>query len=271
MRRNAEEEMHRFLAPVREALADHEVEVREGEPWREILASAEEMAADLVVLGTHGRSGLEHLLLGSVTEKVIPRLPCPALTVGREHRRTWEAPGLVTRILCATDFSPTSVEALNFSVVLARANQGEVTLLNVIESVPERDESAHPSVLELLGPLAFDHYGTLAPFRQEYEGMAREQLLKAVADVSESGVSITTRAVVGRASRDILRIAAEEKADLIVIGAQGHGPLEHLLFGSNALHVIRGATCPVLTVRPLTTSARYGNAQARGLAVESRA
>ncbi len=256
MRRYAEEEMRRFLAPVREARVDHEVEVREGESWREILATAYEMAADLVVLGTHGRTGLEHLFLGSVTEKLIPRLPCPVLTVGHEEGRTWEAPGLVTRILCATDFSPTSVEALDFSVALAKANQAELTLLNVIETVPERGEPAYFSVPEL------------APLRQEHERMARERLLNAVADVSEPGVSITTRAVVGRAYKDILRIAALERADLIVIGAQGHGPFEHLLFGSNTLHVIRRATCPVFTVRPLRTKERSGD-QPVGLTLAS--
>jgi nucleotide-binding universal stress UspA family protein len=99
--------------------------------------------------------------------------------------------------------------------------------------------------------------------------MARERLLEAVADVPESGARITTRAVVGRADQDILRIAAEERADLIVIGAQGHGPFEHLLFGSNALHVVRRATCPVLTVRPLKTSARSARAEPRGLALAS--
>ena len=253
MRRFAEEEMHRFLAPVREARVDHEVEVREGESWREIVASADEMSADLVVLGTHGRSGLEHLFLGSVTERLIPRLSCPVLTVGHEEGRTWEAPGLVTRILCATDFSPTSVEALDFSVALAEANGAEVTLLNVIESVPERGEPAYYSVPEL------------APLRQEHERIARERLQTAVAGASESGPSITTRAVVGRAYKEILRIAAEERADLIVIGAQGHGPFEHLLFGSNALHVIRRATCPVLTYRPLRIKDRSRNDRPVGL------
>jgi len=56
---------------------------------------------------------------------------------------------------------------------------------------------------------------------------------------------------VGRPYKEILRQAVEMRADLIVIGAQGHGALEHLLSGSNAQHVIRQATCPVLTVRPV--------------------
>ncbi len=67
-RQRVDEEMHRFLEPAREARVDHETEVREGEPWREIVDAAREMEADLVVMGTHGRGGFEHLVLGSVAE-----------------------------------------------------------------------------------------------------------------------------------------------------------------------------------------------------------
>ncbi len=239
MRRYAEEEMHHFLAPAREARVDHEIEQRAGEPWREILSSANEMPADLVVLGTHGRSGFEHLFLGSVAETLISRLPCPVLTVGHEEGRSWEAPGLLSRILCATDFSSTSAEALKFSLALAQASHAQVTLLNVIENVPEMGEPAYFSVPEL------------QPIRQEHERLARERLQKAIADAGASGSSISPRIVIGRAYKEILRVAVEEGADAIVIGAQGHGPLEHLLFGSNALHVVRRASCPVFIARPL--------------------
>jgi nucleotide-binding universal stress UspA family protein len=237
VRQQAEEEMRQFLTPAREARIDHEVEMREGDSWREIVSAAEEMGADFVVLGTHGRTGLERFFLGSVTERLIPRLSCPVLTVGHEEGRSWETPGLVSRILCATDFSATSTEALNFSLALARETQAAVTLLNVIENDPEPGEPAYYTVPEM------------APLREAHERGAREQLQQAVA-AAGSETKVATRAVVGRAYKQILKVAAEERADLIVLGAQGHGPLEHLLFGSNALHVIRRASCPVLTVRP---------------------
>ena len=144
--------MRRFVAPALEARADFEVEICEGDPWREIEAAAEKMPADLVVMGTHGRGGLEHLFLGSVTEKLMRRLPCPVLTVCHEEGRTWEAPGLVRRILCATDFSETSALAVDQALALAAKNQAEVTILHVIESVPVPGEPLYRAVPEDRAP-----------------------------------------------------------------------------------------------------------------------
>ncbi len=258
VRHQAEEEMRRFLAPAREARIDHEVEVSEGDSWREIVAAAEEMPADLVVIGTHGRGGIEHLFLGSVAEKLIRRLPCPVLTVCHEEGRTWETPGLLSRILCATDFSPTSSEALDFALALALKQGAEVTLLHVVESVPEFGDPRFPVLPEL------------DRLRQEHEQMSNERLQKLIDGAKGGGGKVEARVAVGRAYKEILRIAALERADLIVVGAQGHGPIEHLLSGSNAQHVIRRATCPVLTVRPLKTAVLSGDAQPRGLALASR-
>jgi len=243
-RQRIEEEMRRFLAPAREARIDHETEVCEGDPWREIVSQAEDMAADLAVMGTHGRGGLEHLFLGSVAEKLIRRLPCPVLTVCHEEGRTWEAPGLITRIVCATDFSETSAEALNLALAFADEHGSRLTLLHVIESVPDFGDPTYIA-LPYMGPL-----------RQDLERAAQERLQKMVEGAGAGGVKIDAQVAFGRAYREVLRIAAEERADLVVVGAQGHGVIEHMLSGSNAQHVIRGATCPVLTVRPLKVRRR---------------
>lgn len=239
VRPQADEEMRRFLAPAREAGIEPEVEIHEGDSWREIVASANEMGADLVVLGTHGRTGLEHLFVGSVTERLIPRLGCPVLTVGHAEGSTSEPPGLPRHILCATDFSRTSTEGLALSLALASDVHGQVTLLNVLETVPERGEPAYYTVPEL------------SVFHADLRRKAEERLFKMAERFSGSAAVIKTRIVAGRAYKEILKLAAAESPDLIVIGAQGHGALEHLLFGSNALHVVRQARCPVLTVRPL--------------------
>ena len=238
-RRRVDEEMRRFLEPAREARVDHETEVREGEPWREIVDAAVEMEADLVVMGTHGRGGFEHLVIGSVAEKLIRRLPCPVLTVSHEEARTWAAPGLVTRILCATDFSGMSAEALRVALALAERHRAPITLLHVVESLPDRDAAAHRALLDL------------DSLRADLERRATERLRRIIADMAAPHVAFETRVAAGCVHREILRTAAEERADLIVIGAQGHGILAHLLSGSNAQHVIRAATCPVLTVRPV--------------------
>jgi nucleotide-binding universal stress UspA family protein len=240
-RRRVDEEMRRFLEPLREARLDHETEVREGEPWREIVDAAAEMEADLVVMGTHGRSGFEHLVLGSVAEKLIRRLPCPVLTVSHEEARTWASPGLITRILCATDFSEMSAEALRVALALAEKSHAAITMLHVVESLPDRDAAAHRALLDI------------DALRADLERRATERLRRVIADAAAPHVAFDTRVVEGCVHKEILRAATEERADMIVIGAQGHGALAHLLSGSNAQHVIRAATCPVLTVRPVGT------------------
>jgi len=74
------------------ARARSEVLVREGVPWQEIVAAAREHKADLIILATHGRTGLKHALLGSVTERVVRHAPCPVLVV-RETERDFVATG----------------------------------------------------------------------------------------------------------------------------------------------------------------------------------
>jgi nucleotide-binding universal stress UspA family protein len=209
-------------------------------------------------MGTHGRGGLEHLFLGSVAEKLIRRLPCPVLTVCHEEGRTWEAPGLITRIICATDFSETSSEALRFALSFADEAQSRLTLLHVIENIPDFGD---PTTIAL---------PYLGPLRQDLERAALERLEKLVEGARDSGVNLDARVAFGRAYREILRIAANEQADLVVVGAQGHGLIEHMLSGSNAQHVIRGATCPVLTVRPLKARRRR-EAGAAGLTLAASA
>ena len=240
-RKMAERETHAFMAAAREAGIDYEVQIREGNPWREIQAAAEEMPADLVVMGTHGRSGAERFLLGSVVEKLIHRLPCPIMTVSREGGQAFDTPGLVGRILCATDFSENAARAVRFSLALASSLGAKVTLLHAIEHMPDLGEARYRMVVP-----------DVAPLMQEIERAASERLSKLVdAFKSEFGdVDITARLGAGRAYQEIVRTAQDERADLIVVGAQGHGILEHLLSGSNAQQVIRRASCAVLTVRP---------------------
>jgi nucleotide-binding universal stress UspA family protein len=254
-RRQAEEEMRRFVEPAVEARVPVQTEIREGQPWREIQTVAEEWPADLVVMGTHGRAGFEHLVLGSVAEKLLHRLPCPVLTVCHEEGRTWEVPGLVRRILCATDLSESSPRTVAFALSLAEASQAEVTLLHVLEALPEPGEHPYLAVPEI------------GPLRRELEQMARDQLHQAVREEVRS--TVEERVTTGRAYKEILRIAATERADLIVMGTQGHGAVGRMFFGSTSHHVVRQATCPVLTVRPLAAS-RQVKSTPTGLAVAGR-
>ena len=130
----AERDLKDLVAPFVAEGVDVKTRVRRGDAWREILAEAEGLSADLVVMGTHGRSGFEHLLLGSVTEKVVRRATCPVLTVSNLPAPPRVGP-LFRRVLCAADLTEASAHTIDFALALAEENQADVTLLHVIEEL----------------------------------------------------------------------------------------------------------------------------------------
>jgi nucleotide-binding universal stress UspA family protein len=234
MRREAEADARRFVEPAVEARVPVEIEIRDGEPWREILSLAQRRPADLVVLGTHGRSGFERFVLGSVTEKLLRLLPCPVMTVCHEEGRTWEAPSLVRRILCATDLGESSGETIAFAAGLATRYGAPLTLLHVVEELP--------------GTAGSIYIPGVGPLRQELERAAGERLQELSQELGAE-VDVEQRLASGRPYRAILEAATRESADLIVLGPSRHG-LGRFLVGSDVHHVIREATCPVLVARP---------------------
>lgn len=207
--------------------------VRGGLPAREILAAASELHADLIVLGSHGRGGVEHLLLGSVAEKVMRKAQCPVMVVpaGAVGRNDV----LFKSVLCAVDGSSSSADAVAYAESLARETDGRLILLSVVEPLPTGGE---------FGALDTDEYRRL--------GVAHAQtLLKdaVTADVRE-WCKVEEVIAVGKASERILATAAETRADVIVMGVRGRGAIDLLAFGSTTNDVIRRATCPVLAVHP---------------------
>lgn len=237
--RHVGDDVRELVVPAIEAGVAVETKIREAEPWREILAVAEELPADLLVMGTHGHGGFEQLLLGSVAEKVLHRAPCPVLTVCHEEGRTWEAPGLVRRILCATDLSPASGPTIRYALSLAAEYQSAVTFLHVLEGVPASDNPAYQELPET------------ATLLRQIEAVAREQLRTSIPQDARNWCDVSERIVSGRAHHEVLRVAVQESADLIVMGARRHGLLARTILGSTSHHVVREASCPVLTVRPL--------------------
>src|SRR5581483_3456749 len=102
-----------------------------GDPARTILAWSASLPADLIVIGTHGAGGFEHLMLGSVTEKVLRRAVCPVMTIPPRTRTTAVLP--YKRILCPVDFSDPSMSALASALAIANESQADVTLMHVLE------------------------------------------------------------------------------------------------------------------------------------------
>ena len=194
--------------------------------------------ADLLVLGTHGRSGFQRLFLGSVTEKVIRNAACPTLVVPpRSSDVPPAAPIQFKRILCAIDFSESSLSALAYALNLAEEADAHLTLLHVIEIPPEL--AANPMAPD------FD----IGLLHAAADADARRRLHDLVPDQARTYCTVETAVVEGRPYRRLLQRAAEERADLIVMGVLGRGAMDLLFFGSTTHHVIHAATCPILIVR----------------------
>ena len=230
------DEVRRFCAP---SLGDSgqsvEIVVREGNATKEIVLLAEQLPADLLVLGTHGRSGFERLFLGSVTEKVLRTTHAPVMTIPPPV--TQPGPALYKTILCPLDFSDASTRALEYALSLAQEADARLILLHVIENLlgeAGASEMGHLSVSE------YDRY-------LEEDAMAR--LKSVVPEAASVWAAPEERVTRGRAYREILKVAKDEGVELIVMGVQGKGALTRLVFGSTTHHVIREAGCPVLTIR----------------------
>jgi nucleotide-binding universal stress UspA family protein len=223
LREGAERALADLVAPALGEGVPIETKLLEGDAWRVVLNEAAAWPADLLVMGTHGRSGFEQLLLGSVTEKVLRRATCPVLTVGHVVLEPRKGP-LFRRILCAADLSQASERTLDVALSLVTDNDARITLLHVLTSLPEDAET------------------TLTE-------QARAQLRQAVPSVARIFCDVGERLETGPAWNGILRVAADENADLIVMGAHAGGAVGRMLFGSTTSQVVRRATCPVLVVR----------------------
>jgi nucleotide-binding universal stress UspA family protein len=196
-----------------------------------ILDHAAEIHADLIVIGTRGRSRLERLGLGSVAEVVLRKAECPVLAVPPHvSGRVRADPGSIRHVLCPLDLSPHSINALPQALLWASKSGARITALHVAEISPEL---ATPPIPE------FEAY------RDRVVGEARRHLADAVREVT-SPVPIEQRLAVGRPAAEILRYAAGHEVELIVMGIRGRSQVDIAFFGSTANRVVRQAACPIL-------------------------
>lgn len=215
-------EVRRFL-PI-------EVKVRVGEAIPGIIWAAQRQGVDLVLMATRGRTGLAHLLMGSITEAVLRHVPVPvlALRLGQGERPLTD----VQRILWATDLSPVSEGAWRYALKLADLFAAELILLHVLQHTKwaGRVDDAGPPP----GP-------SLVPLERELE--RRRQIVEVL------GLRARRKVLVGPPAEVIVAEAHAERVDLIVVGTHGRTGLPHALVGSVAAVVIRKAPCPVLAVK----------------------
>lgn len=214
-----------------------DVHVVEGRPKEEILRAARDLRADLLVMGTHGRSGFDRFVLGSVTESVLRHAPCPVLTVTEGAAPDYpKGKPPFASILCPIDFSPASIRATEYALTLAEESYGRLTLLHALEPLP-MEEAALMARFDIGG------------YQNAVERLALERLDGIMPVNARDWCKPERVAVRGRAHEAILKAAEHGGADLIVIGIHGRNPVDLALFGSTTQHVVRGARCPVLVIR----------------------
>jgi nucleotide-binding universal stress UspA family protein len=201
-----------------------------------IVGRAATLAADLIVMGTRGRTGIKRLFAGSVAEQVLRTAPCPVMVVP-PHDAVPTATVCFKHILCAVDFSDSSLAALRWALSLAEEADAHLWLLHTIEVPPELRVSTAVNDEEI------DELNASA------RADALSRLRSLIPEETAAFCSIETATAAGEAAHAILTFAADHGADLIVMGAQGHGALDRFVFGSKTRDVIGGAACPVLTVR----------------------
>ncbi len=209
--------------------------IRGVSPAEEIINFARENQVDLIVMGTHGRSGLSHFLLGSVAEKVIRHMHCPVMTIRYIHGDTGRAPRL-KRIVVPIDFSAYSKQALGHAIELAGTFGASIEFLHVIE------EQVHPSYY-ITGDTSI--FKLIPDLRERSIAAMKEFVEKEIPD----GIEHTFHVREGRAHSEIVKFAEEQDADLIVIATHGLSGLDYLLLGSTTEKVVRRSKTPVLSVR----------------------
>lgn len=212
-----------------------ELNIAIGYPAKEIIQIVEDSQADLMVAATHTRSGIERLLLGSVSRKLMHTLNIPFLIVpGAMSQEQLERP--VESVLIACDFSPDSASAIRWGIDFAQAFKAKLTMATVIENT-------QLSQLLKLDP-------------QKEHGMAEKlqadlhkKLLETVPEEERFSINPETVVLAGQPHEELNKYAILNHVDFIVMGVHGRGLIENLLVGSTTDRLVRLGQFPVMAVR----------------------
>lgn len=199
--------------------------------------------ADWLVLGTHGRKGLNHFLMGSVAEELLRKAPIPVLTVRSEVRHTHAAK--IDKVMVPVDFSSLSVDAVKEALSLAREGC-ELHIMHAIEDV-NFPIGLDPMMTDPNGQKMLVDLGTqLVTLRQKQ----LEEWVKHHIEAHNPGLNLIIQAEMGGTARTISEYATSQQIDLLIMATHGRRGLDHFLLGSVTERVFRTAPCPVLGLKP---------------------
>jgi nucleotide-binding universal stress UspA family protein len=226
-RRYAEQQMAQLLISGRLRDIPHQVLLEHGDLWTVMSFLIEKHKIDLIVVGTHGRTGVRKLLLGSAAEEIFRLAPCPVLTVGPKVPSEIPAETELRRILYATDFTPHSDRATAYAFSLAQEHQAHLHLMHAVQGAAD----------------------VSAPAMAKLKEFFRRQLSQLMPEEAELWCEPEILLEFGTPADEILKAAAQHNADLIVMGVRRSATFAGHLPPATAYKVVCQAPCPVLTVR----------------------
>jgi nucleotide-binding universal stress UspA family protein len=211
--------------------------VRYGRAFNEIASLARARKVDLIVMATHGYTGLKRIFPGSTAERVVRHAPCPVLTVPSLSKTKSRGTSSLRlrKIVVPIDFSETSAQALPYAAALAKTFCAEIILLHVVEPLPLPAETAYVP----------------PQMQREDRNVAQQHLFDLSRAVFDDNVQARALVRIGLPFQEITAAAKSVDADMIVLTTHGYTGLTHVLLGSTAERVVRHADCPVLVVREL--------------------
>ena len=226
-----EQEAQRF----RDAGREVRTQVRSGHPAEQIVLAAGEYASDLVIVGSHGLTGIKRFLLGSVSDHVLQYAPCSVLIVKQQREETPTGEYRPLRILLAYDDSEPARKAVEFMAALPLGDKAHVRALKV---------------LPIIKMFRQDIKQRLSWVWQEKKLRSQQALARITHEVRWGHPEIDTELREGDdVSQEILGAATSDHSDLIVLGHKGKGAIDSFLLGSVTIRIAHHADCSVLAVR----------------------
>ena len=230
MREKAKMRLQEFVKNHTHNGIQSELLVDQGMAPDSILSFAQTQKADLIVMGTHGRRGYDRLMLGSVTDRVMRRAPCPVLAISKLFQdsiltaKEQTHSHFLSRVLFCADFSKNSERALDYAISATEEYGSELTLLHVLEEAP------------------------IPAKTEEAITVATKQLEKLIPLERRAPLKIKTAVRVGKPYQQIIELALDAQIDMVTMGVHGYGALDPAVFGSTTYRVIQLGPCPVLVV-----------------------
>lgn len=220
-------------------LRTEDCHIRLGKPFQEIVATAKELQADLIIIASHGHTGFKHLTLGSTAEKAVRHAPCPVLVVREAARgpvKTASEGIILEKILVPVDFSECAKEGAKYASVFATRVGADLLLMNVAH--PPNYTAADPTIV----PPEWTELVETARLAAENELDEMVNFLPLI------GISAYTEVAVGTPIEKLVEATGRPDIDMVITSTHGYSGLRHVLLGSTAEQLVRLARCPVLVV-----------------------